>query len=102
MNPTSTPWKAHFIAAHDNWEITDENNQINIAQVYGYDTDEARDSNAALIVSAVNNTYGIGIKPEAVYNMKSALLMAREELCFGGDWKNAIKIIDSAIQKSKL
>jgi hypothetical protein len=48
-------------------------------------------------------------KEEQLANMKlitaapdllGACLMAREELIFGGDWKNAQKIIDEAVKKA--
>ena len=31
----------------------------------------------------------------------SACMMAKEELCFGGDWKNAKRIIEQAIKEPK-
>ena len=36
----------------------------------------------------------------AAPDLLSACLMAKEELCFGGDWKNAIKIIDEVVDKA--
>lgn len=44
---------------------------IHIAEVYGEGKED--DTNAAAIVSAVNNTYGAGINPAAVPEMLEAL-----------------------------
>lgn len=49
---TSGKWRAHFSEAHCNWEIKNESGQMFIAQVYGFDADEQRDANAALIARA--------------------------------------------------
>lgn len=62
-------------------------------------------SNAAAIVSAINNTYGAGINPEGVKDLLEALKEAKrmyEELQPAGGWQGVYDEIEAAIKKASL
>jgi hypothetical protein len=63
---------------------------------------DKRQELASAIVSAVNNTYGCGINPEAVPDLLRALKFVRDAPQFKRmDWKLKVTI-DAAIDKAKL
>jgi uncharacterized protein (DUF1786 family) len=74
-----------------------------IAHQEGIRSAEERDKIASAIVSAVNNTYGAGVNPEAIPNMLNALKKVME---YFGDAlymdSPTPKIVAAAIEKSKL
>lgn len=94
---SATPWHIDKEQGPNQWAIVGANTAIAFIPA----SHKYAEANASAIVLAVNETFGENINPAAVSDMKSALLMAREELCFGGDWKTAIKIIDGALAKAK-
>jgi len=73
-----------------------------ICALYSDPMDEDVRANARAIVSAVNNTYGSGVNPEAVPELLNALKFVRDAPQFNRmDWKLKVTI-DAAIAKAKL
>lgn len=70
LNITPAPWM-HFKSGGDRI-ITDADGDIDICKMLGPHK-FGQDSDAEAIVKAVNGTYGIGVDPEAIENMKVAL-----------------------------
>lgn len=88
LKPCSGPWKLTELPGGHNWTIIQEETGIHLANVgdakqskaTGYLSGNQILANASAIVKAVNGTYGAGINPEAVPELKTALLFAMEEI----------------------
>ena len=82
----------HALYDYDNAEL---------AVVWGR-TEEQSKANAELIADAFNTTNKTGYTPGQLAEQKAVLLaacqMAKEELVFGGDWRTATSVIESAIK----
>lgn len=111
LNLTKGPWKLTDKCHNPmGWERCIDNGLDQICIVECYEGDE---SDAKAIVTAVNNTYHKGIDPEAVADMKEALIEARNDLqMFVDDFagtganldntKRVVNQIEEALQKADL
>lgn len=77
---TPTPWK---IRKHKSWStnVVGKDELNDICEMSGTHSKSIQNANASAIVSAINNTYGAGINPEAVPELiKAAIaLLAYEQ-----------------------
>lgn len=105
---TPAPWEMEEEGNHSiHISSSDQSYTHVIATLYTEPMSEDTRSNAAAIVSAVNNTYGQQINPESVPNMmKSLEAMLKAFSHIGGvghdEKKKATLFALEAIEKSKL
>jgi hypothetical protein len=100
----NTPWVIDEI--RDEIHITGANSYgESICALYSDPMDDETRANAKAIVSAVNNTYGIGVNPDCVEDLldacKEALRMY-EEIEPAGGWQGVHDSLKSAIDKATL
>ncbi len=85
-------------------KIRDGKQGIICELVKGTKTDQEAEANAELIAEVGTVTNETGYTPKQLAEQKDVLhracLMAKEELVFGGNWDDAKRIIDEAIEKA--
>jgi hypothetical protein len=97
---THTPWIIEDCT--EELVLTREDITYGIASCYCSPMNDETRANAAAILSAINNTYGCGVNPEAVPDLLEALKFVRDAPQFKRmDWKLKVTI-DAAIAKAKL
>lgn len=100
---TKSPWRAFSSGSH--WLITDDSGDNDICQMSPTHQKIVQKANAEAIITAVNNTYGAGINPEAVPDMLKALKEAKrmyESVQPAGGWQGVYESIKSAINDAKI
>lgn len=101
---TPTPWK---VKKFKNWatNVVGKEEGDDICELSNTNSKKVQNTNAAAIVSAVNNTYGAAINPEAIPELMRVLKWIIEETGPNEDSAPSIEAITAAkaaLEKAKL